>query len=109
MAQEYIEGFQKENSSKAATTTGPGTRYAARGDTKPPSSNEDAAYNGLTRGDHEGVPAGNPFGIGAEGSPRDVQKTIETPAGIDQGLSRQAVRTFGRTIGRSLAGEHSGE
>lgn len=103
MAQEYIENWQKGDPRKSATSVGPGERYAAKGDTSPPSSNEEAAFHGLTRG-HEGTPSGNPFGIGDEGSPRDVLKVIETPDGVLEGAIKTPVRTFGRTSGRSLGG-----
>jgi len=104
MAQEYIEGFQTGDPRKAATTVGPGERYQARGDTSPPSSNEDAAFHGLTRG-QEGSPSGNPFGIGDPNSPRDVMKVMDTGSGVEEGISSKPVATFGRTTGRSLAGE----
>jgi hypothetical protein len=104
MAQEYIEGFQTGDPRKTATTTGPGERYQARGDTSPPSSNEDSAFHGLTRG-HEGSPSGNPFGIGDPNNPRDVMKVMDTGSGVEEGISKAQVKTFGRTVGRSLAGE----
>jgi hypothetical protein len=104
MAQEFIEGFQHGDPRKAATTVSGGERYQAKGDTRPSSSNEDAAFHGLTRG-HEGTPSGNPFGIGAEGSPRDVTKVMDTGSGVEEGISVKPVPTFGRTTGRSLAGE----
>jgi hypothetical protein len=104
MAQEFIEGFQHGDPRKLATSVGPGTRYAARGDTSPPASNEDAAFHGLTRG-QEGSPSGNQFGIGDEGSPRDVTKVMDTGSGVEEGIASKPVPTFGRTTGRSLAGE----
>ena len=96
MAQPFIKTADKI----ATPSTGASTRYVPPR-VNAPKEADDHLFRGLTRGGSEGTSSGNPHGIGMGGGEvLDIIKQGKGPMEQDYSAPK---------VGRSLAGEHSGD